>query len=132
MATRAVYTCAGFPRQPLNHLRLHHNGYPTGAACSKDQRSAPQHLQAIGAFEPLAVVAVAPGFAVARHQTLLPLQPRNPAGRLPLRTRLWFHQPDLADAALGVAEHHIPAQGNQVMDAGLKTLQVEASIPSLH
>jgi len=42
------------------------------------------------------------------------------------------HQPDLADAALGVAEHNIPAQGNQVMDAGLKTLQVEASIPSLH
>jgi hypothetical protein len=41
--------------------------------------------QAVGTAQPLAVVAVAPGLDVARHQELLPLQPRHPAGRLQLR-----------------------------------------------
>ncbi len=41
--------------------------------------------QAVGTAQPLAVVAVASGLDVARHQQLLPLQPRHPAGRLQLR-----------------------------------------------
>lgn len=32
MATRAIYSFAGFPGVPLHHLYLHHDGYPTGAA----------------------------------------------------------------------------------------------------
>ncbi len=32
MATRAVYSFTGFPGQPVRHLYLHHDGYPTGAA----------------------------------------------------------------------------------------------------
>jgi hypothetical protein len=33
LATRAVYTFTGFPQAPLRHLYLHHDGYPSGAAC---------------------------------------------------------------------------------------------------
>ncbi len=32
MATRAVYTFSGFPDEPAQHLYLHHDGYPAGAA----------------------------------------------------------------------------------------------------
>lgn len=32
MATRAVFSFIGFPRQPEHHLVLLHDGYPTGAA----------------------------------------------------------------------------------------------------
>jgi hypothetical protein len=32
LATRAVYSFTGFPHQPVRHLYLHHDGYPTGAA----------------------------------------------------------------------------------------------------
>ena len=33
MATRAVYSFSGFPGIPERHLYLHHDGYPSGAAC---------------------------------------------------------------------------------------------------
>jgi hypothetical protein len=33
LATRAVYTFIGFSSSPPRHLYLHHDGYPTGAAC---------------------------------------------------------------------------------------------------
>jgi hypothetical protein len=32
LATRAVYSFIGFPSSPEQHLYLHHDGYPTGAA----------------------------------------------------------------------------------------------------
>jgi len=32
MATRAVFSFIGFPGSPEQHLYLHHDGYPTGAA----------------------------------------------------------------------------------------------------
>jgi hypothetical protein len=32
LATRAVYSFIGFPGSPEQHLYLHHDGYPTGAA----------------------------------------------------------------------------------------------------
>ena len=32
MATRAVYSFTGFPKGPVRHCYLHHDGYPTGAA----------------------------------------------------------------------------------------------------
>jgi len=32
LATRADYTFTGFPKSPVHHLYLHHDGYPTGAA----------------------------------------------------------------------------------------------------
>lgn len=32
LATRAVFSFVGFPGSPEQHLYLHHDGYPTGAA----------------------------------------------------------------------------------------------------
>ena len=32
LATRAVYSFIGFPGSPEQHLYIHHDGYPTGAA----------------------------------------------------------------------------------------------------
>jgi len=33
LASRAVYSFSGFVGAPERHLYLHHDGYPTGAAC---------------------------------------------------------------------------------------------------
>ena len=79
--------------------------------------------QAVGAAQPLAVVAVAPGLDVARHQELLPLQPGHPAGRLQLRhsmAKQALPQPRLGERiALGAAGHlpqplHVIEQGGGV------------------
>ena len=79
--------------------------------------------QAVGTAEPLAVVAIAPGLDVARHQELLPRQPRHPAGRLQLRhpmAKQPLPQPRLGERiALGAAGHlpqplHVIEQGGGV------------------
>jgi hypothetical protein len=52
LATRAVYTFSGFPCDPVRHLYLHHDGYPTGAAWRFAQalREAPESETFLAAF----------------------------------------------------------------------------------
>lgn len=69
MATRAVYSFTGFPQVPVQHLSLHHDGYPSGAAwrfaCALRHNSEPAgflaaFLSTKPAAEPLASPEQAP------------------------------------------------------------------------
>ncbi|MFM7266419.1 MAG: hypothetical protein ACKOZW_12690 [Cyanobium sp.] len=65
MATRAVYSFTGFPKAPVRHLYLHHDGYPTGAAwrfatALREQAAAAEFLAAFLRSQPSALVLTGP------------------------------------------------------------------------
>lgn len=81
LATRAVFSFAGFPGAPERHLYLHHDGYPTGAAwrLAAARRDAADAAGFLGAFlsrqqqaEPLASPEVAADAEYRYRVQLLP------------------------------------------------------------
>ena len=65
LATRAVFSFIGFPGSPEQHLYLHHDGYPTGAAwrfatARRLNGDPAAFLQAFMASQPAAEPLIAP------------------------------------------------------------------------
>ena len=90
MATRALYTFTGFPETPVLHLYLHHDGYPTGAACRfaaalRHHPGATAFLSAFRSTQPAAdVLAGSEQAADAEYRYVVELLP-GPDARLQLQ-----------------------------------------------